>query len=371
MKYIEQSTKEQLDTSYRNFLGKGGYLLDLEFEAAFPISAIEKRKPNLWRYREALPVLHDADIISFEEGFTPLLPISFNNKQAFIKQDHLFPTGSYKDRGAAVLLSHINQLKIDKVVQDSSGNAGCAVAAYAAKAGIACDIYVPADTSAAKLAQMEWYDAQLFKIVGSREDTAAATLEAASKHYYASHCYNPFFLHGTKTFAYEVCEQLGWKAPHAVVLPAGNGTLLLGCYIGFSDLLKAGIIGQMPKLIGVQSINCAPLAAAFAMGESKPAAIDSLPTIAEGIAIAKPVRGEQMINAVRESKGYFISVNETEIINALQEILSKGFYIEPTSAATIAGLKKYLLQSEHEVVVSLFSGHGLKSTEKLLKLRHH
>jgi threonine synthase len=107
------------------------------------------------------------------------------------------------------------------------------------------------------------------------------------------------------------------------------------------------------------------------MGESKPAAIDSLPSVAEGIAIAKPVRGEQMIHAVKESKGSFISVDETEIINALQEIISKGFYIEPTSAATIAGLKKYLLQSENEVVVSLFSGHGLKSTEKLLKLLHH
>jgi threonine synthase len=371
MKFKEQFTQDQLDTDYTYFLGKSGYLLDLEFEAAFPISSIEKRKPNLWRYREALPIVHDTDIISFEEGFTPLLPLSFNNKQAFIKQDHIFPTGSYKDRGASVLLSHIKHLKIDKVVQDSSGNAGCAVAAYAAKAGIACDIYVPADTSAAKLAQMEWYGAQLFKIAGTREETAAAAFDAASKHYYASHCYNPFFLHGTKTFAYEVCEQLGWKAPHAVVLPAGNGTLLLGCYIGFSDLLKAGIIGQMPKLIGVQSINCAPLAAAFAIGENKPTEVDALPSLAEGIAIAKPVRGEQMIHAVKESKGSFISVNETEIINTLQEIISKGFYIEPTSAATIAGLKKYLLQSENEVVVSLFSGHGLKSTEKLLKLLQH
>ncbi|MFN5545376.1 MAG: threonine synthase [Bacteroidota bacterium] len=368
MKFKEQVTHEHLDATYTNYVGMNGNLLDLEFEASFPISAIEKRKPNLWRYREALPVLHDEDIVSFDEGFTPLIEVRLSNKKALIKQEQLFATGSYKDRGATVMMSHVNHLKIKKVVQDSSGNAGCAVAAYAARAGIACDIYVPADTSAAKLVQMKWYGAQLFKIAGTREDTAAAALDAALKHYYASHCYNPFFLHGTKTFAYEVCEQLGWKAPNAVVLPAGNGTLLLGCYIGFHDLLKAGIIHQMPKLIAVQSANCAPLAKAFERKQTQPATVTSMHTLAEGIAIAAPVRGAQMLSVVNESKGHFITVTEAEIIDALREVLGQGFYIEPTSAATIAGLKKYLLHSENETVVSLFSGHGLKSTEKLLKL---
>ncbi len=369
MNFKEQVTHEQLDAAYANYVGRNGYLLDLEFEAGFPISAIEKRKPNLWRYREALPVLYDADIVSFDEGFTPLLEVSFSNKKALIKQEQLFATGSYKDRGATVMMSHVNHLKIKKVVQDSSGNAGCAVAAYAARAGIACDIYVPEDTAEAKLAQMEWNGAKIIKIKGSREATAAAALKAASLHYYASHCYHPFFMHGTKTFAYEVCEQLGWKAPDALVLPAGNGTLLLGCHIGFHDLLKAGIIHQMPKLVAVQSANCAPLAKAFELKQTQPAAVTSLHTLAEGIAIAAPVRGAQMLSAVNESKGQFITVTEDEIIDALREMLGQGFYIEPTSAATIAGLKKYLLRSENETVVSLFSGHGLKSTEKLLKLR--
>ncbi len=333
---------------------------NLEFEARFPVERIMQRKPNLWRYREALPVSDDAHIISFEEGFTPLLPLSFGGKTVWIKQEQLFPSGSYKDRGATVLMSHANSLGIKHVVQDSSGNAGCAIAAYAAKAEIACDIFVPADTSPAKLKQIAAYGAKINLIKGSREDTTEVALQAAQHTYYASHCYNPFFLHGTKTFAYEVCEQLGWKAPDAVVLPAGNGTLLLGCEIGFTDLLKAKIISKMPKLIAVQSENCAPLANAFQKNLDDIELISTLPTIAEGIAIARPVRAKQMLAAVRNSKGFFITVSEDEIKNAWKFCNKQGYYIEPTSAATIAGLEKYLVQTNDEFVVSLFSGHGLK-----------
>ena len=120
----------------------------------FELNKIISRKPNLWRYREALPIADDASIISFDEGFTPLLPMEFNGRTAWIKQDHLFPSGSYKDRGASVLISKIKELGIKSVVEDSSGNAGCAVAAYCAKAGIACEIYVPASNSQGKLAQI-------------------------------------------------------------------------------------------------------------------------------------------------------------------------------------------------------------------------
>jgi threonine synthase len=239
---------------------------------------------------------------------------------------------------------------------------------YAAMANIACDIFVPADTSDAKLAQMQLYRAQLHKIYGSREDTAEAALKAAEKHYYASHCWNPFFFQGTKTFAYEVCEQLDWQAPDAVVLPVGNGTLLIGCFIGFTELMQAGIISHMPKLIAVQSKNCAPLFEAFHRKEVDIHDIQTLLTLAEGIAIAKPVRARQMLDMVRKTQGNFIAVDEDEIIDALKLCGKMGFYIEPTSAATIAGLRTYLKQNEEERVVSLFSGHGLKSTEKILKI---
>jgi threonine synthase len=257
------------------------------------------------------------------------------------------------------------------VVEDSSGNAGCAIAAYCAKAGIACDIYVPADTSPAKLAQIEIYNAMLHKIPGSREDTATAVLAAAQKHYYASHSWNPFFFQGTKTFAYEICEQLNWQAPDYVILPVGNGTLLLGASIGFNELKKAGVIQQLPRLIGVQSDGCAPLVKAFAERVYPAPWIDKKDTLAEGIAIAHPVRGEQILSAVRESEGKFVSVSDDEIGRMVVWAGRQGFYIEPTAGAAIAGMVKMINEiPENKTIVSVFTGHGLKAGEKILKLLH-
>lgn len=345
-----------------------GSYLDIDFAAAFPLSKINARKPNLWRYREAIPVKNDASIVSFDEGFTPLLEIEITGKSILVKQDHLFPTASYKDRGASVLISKIRELGIREVVEDSSGNAGCAIAAYCARADIKCHIYVPTNTAAAKIAQIQLYGATLHKVPGSREDTACAVLKAAVKTYYASHSWNPFFFQGTKTYAYEVCEQLGWQAPNTVILPVGNGTLLLGTAIGFNDLLKAKVIKSLPKLIGVQSMNCAPLYQAFRQNLKEVPKITKKDTLAEGISIADPIRGMQIVAAVRESRGDFITVSDAETKDVLKSMAKKGYYIEPTSAATIAGARKYLAKSKDELVVSVFTGHGLKSTEKMLKI---
>ncbi|MCP4155342.1 MAG: pyridoxal-phosphate dependent enzyme, partial [bacterium] len=206
----------------------------------------------MWRYKEAIPVSNESTVVSFEEGFTPLLEMDIENRTVLVKQEQLFASGSYKDRGASVLISKIKEMGIGEVVEDSSGNAGASVAAYCAAAGIQCTIFAPEETSPGKLAQIEAYGAVLNKIPGSREETANAVLKAAETTYYASHSWNPYFFHGTKTFAFEVCEQLGWKAPGTVILPVGNGTLLLGAYIGFNELVNAGIIGKMPVIIGVQ-----------------------------------------------------------------------------------------------------------------------
>jgi threonine synthase len=346
-----------------------GGLLDLEFQPSFPIDKIRSRKPTLWRYREAIPLEEDSHIVSFDEGFTPLLPVEIAGRPVWIKQDHLFPTGSYKDRGASVLVSKARELGVATVVEDSSGNAGCAVAAYCAKAQISCAIFVPADTSPAKLAQIELYGASLHRVPGSREDTARAVLRAAESHYYASHSWNPFFFHGTKTFAFEICEQLGWQTPDAVILPVGNGTLLLGAHIGFRELREAGLAARTPKIIGVQSAFCAPLSRAFRRGMKTVPPIHKQDTLAEGIAIAEPIRGPQILEAVELSRGEFIEVEEGEVKKALIGLARKGFYVEPTAAATVAAIPKYLGHSpENEVIVSVLTGHGLKSTEKILKI---
>ena len=346
-----------------------GSVLDIDFQPAFDPMRIKRGKPNMWRYREAIPLKDKDFIISFDEGFTPLTEVIIDDKAILIKQDQLFPTGSYKDRGASVLISKVKELGIKEVVEDSSGNAGAAIAAYCAHAGIKCHIFVPENTSAGKLAQIQLYGAELHKKPGSRKDTAQAALLAAEKVYYASHAWNPFFFQGTKTFAYEVSEQLGWRSPDTVILPAGNGTLLLGAYIGFREMLQAGIIDRLPGIIGVQAENCAPLYHAYRENRVDAPSAETKATLAEGIAIASPIRGHQIIDAVMQTGGDFITVSDDEIRKALVEICSRGYYIEPTSAATIAGIKKYLPRSSHEeILVSVFTGHGLKATDKMLKL---
>lgn len=345
-----------------------GGLLNIIHEGLFDPKEIVASDVSLWRYRERLAIPETA-IVTFGEGFTPLLPVSIGGREVLVKQEHLFQTGSYKDRGATTLISQAKALGVTRVVEDSSGNAGCAIAAYCAKAGISSDIYVPADTSPAKITQIIRYGAKIHAIPGSREDTAAAVMAAAQVDYYASHSWNPFFFEGTKTFSYEVWEQMNGHEPAAVVLPAGNGTILLGAYLGFQDLLASGLIRQMPRMIGVQASACNPLAQALNLNSDEPVAIAKQDTIAEGIAIAAPIRGKQIIEAVRKTGGFFISVSEQEIVESLDEMCRAGYYIEPTSAATIAGVKR-IVQSNlvQGTIVSLFTGHGLKANDKMMKI---
>jgi threonine synthase len=342
-------------------------LLTLDFHARFPIDRIQKRKSTMWRYREALPIEHDKHIISFDEGFTPLVKEQFLGKKVLLKQDHLFPSGSYKDRGASVLVSKIKELGVKKVVEDSSGNAGAAIAAYCAKANIACDIYVSEKTFAGKLLQIERYGAALHKSPGSREDAAKAALQQAQISYYASHYWNPYFFHGTKTCIFEIVEQLGWNVPDAIILPVGNGTLLLGTYIGLKELQREKIIDTLPKIIGVQAENCSPLAQIWKKQHQIKNPFISKETIAEGIAIAHPVRAAEILNAIQETNGAIITTGEYEITEALYSTFHKGYYIEPTSAVAIAGFKKYPMKQD-EVVVLPLTGHGLKASEMFMKI---
>ncbi|MGB9721437.1 MAG: threonine synthase [bacterium] len=344
-----------------------GGLLDVNGRAALPIKKVKERKPSMWRYREMIPIKDEKNIVSFNEGFTPLIEIPVNSEKIYFKMDFLFPTGSFKDRGASVLVSKIKELGIKKVLIDSSGNAGSAVSAYCAKAGIECLVLVPEHTSEEKMTQIKSYGAKLFVVQGNRDETAFVALKLAQKMYYASHYYNPFFFQGTKTFAFEITEQLEWRVPDTLILPVGNGTLLLGAYIGFRELYEQKIINEMPKLVGVQSNNCAPLFLMLKKNINTLPKITARQTIAEGIAVGKPTRANQIISAIRKTKGFIITVSDSEIKNAHKEMRLSGLYIEPTSAAVVAGIKKYLkLHHKHkkELIVSTFTGSGLKSHKK-------
>lgn len=342
-----------------------GAYFDLAFTPHFPRDRILDRAPGMWRYREALPFpLHEVPV-SFDEGFTPMPRVPIHGHEVYLKQEQLFPSGSYKDRGASMLISHARRIGITHCVEDSSGNAGSAIAAYCARAGISCEIYVPEDTSPSKLAQIRSYGAQLKPVPGNREATAEAVMAAAETSFYASHVWNPYFFHGTKTFAFEVWEQLGFTVPDALILPAGNGTLLIGTAIGFEELYRAGEVPAVPRLYGVQAALCAPLART-----ATPAPNGD--TVAEGIAIARPARGAQILDKIEHSGGGIVTVTEEQISHTLGHLCRQGFFIEPTSAATLAAVPEVLSRPEfankQPVVVSLCSGHGLKAAEKVEKL---
>lgn len=343
-----------------------GGLYDLRLKAIFPREAIRNRPQSLWRYREALPLPPGGEVVTLGEPVTPLHPWPAL-PGSHLKLEFLLPTGSFKDRGACVMLSHMKRLGVQAGVEDSSGNAAASVAAYAARAGIACRIFVPASASSGKLAQIATYGAEVVPVPGSREDVAAAARQEAEHRYYASHVFNPYFFQGTKTFAFEVWEQLGFRAPDQVILPVGHGTLYLGAYIGFRDLLEAGEIPRLPRLIGIQAEPCSPLAAAW---NGRPDAEPGT-TIAEGIRIATPDRAEAILEACRQSDGDLLTVSEAEIVSALFTLGRAGLYVEPTAAVAPAGALKLAvagrLPAGGTTVIPL-TGSGLKAGSTIAEL---
>ena len=348
--------------------GEDEELLDLgPYHVEFPMEKIKSRPASLWRYLEALP-FDPSDkcwqSITMGEGFTPLVELDSAHPNILAKVEFAMPTLSFKDRGAAVLVSKAKSLGATHLVQDSSGNAGTSIAAYAARAGLRCTILVPESTSPKKIKQIGGFGAELKVIPGTREATAAAAKEIACRDdvFYASHVYNPFFYQGTKTYAFEIWEQLG-KAPDTLVLPAGNGTLVLGCFYGFGELLAARLIERLPRFVAVQTAQCDPLTQAFTKGTSSVDAVSNSGTAAEGIAIAAPARGSQILNAVRATNGVVVSVSEETIEPSRRYLASRGFDVEPTSAVNWSVLKQHShLFSEDETIVIPLCGAGLKAS---------
>jgi threonine synthase len=328
---------------------------------------IDRRRRSLWRYAAALP-LEITDPVTMGEGCTPLLERRWDGARALFKLEWFAPTGSFKDRGASVMISLLRQQGVKKLLEDSSGNGGAAIAAYAAAAGLKAKILVPAYTQPAKTIQMRAYGAEVELIPGTRQDTADEAIRQADGIFYASHNWQAFFLQGTKTLAYELWEDLGFKAPDNILIPTGAGSNILGCDIGFEELLRRGEIARLPKLFAVQPANCAPLHASFAAGADDFIAIEARPTIAEGTAIAKPVRTREVLAALRRSGGGTVAVTEDEIVSALMKLATSGLYAEPTSASAAAALSNLLAQGRiepGETTVVVLTGSGLKATQRI------
>ncbi|WP_262387280.1 pyridoxal-phosphate dependent enzyme [Streptomyces sp. TRM49041] len=329
---------------------------DLDFTAA-PVrpGALRDRVNSLWRYEEALPL--SEPYASLGEGRTPLVGLT---GEVSAKLDYLMPTLSFKDRGAVLLAELARRLGPDRVVADSSGNAGTAVAAYCARAGLDCTVYVPEATSSKKLEQIRAHGARLNVVPGGREAAARAACVAADEPgtFYASHVFNPYFLHGTKTYVYELWEDLGGRLPETLAVPVGNGTLLLGAALATAELHTAGLIDRRPALLAVQARPVAPLATAFAAGADDATPAAAAPTSAEGIAIPNPPRARQILRAVRESGGTFRTVTDPQIRDAQLDLARRGLYVEPTGVACWAAVRA---EPPQGAVVVPLCGSGTKT----------
>ncbi len=342
---------------------KCGSYLDLDYKPLLDRNQLSEEK-TMWRYSQVLPLDYPGSAISFNEGYTPLVPLEFWGLPIHGKLDFIMPTGSFKDRGAAVMISKCNELGIKDIVEDSSGNSAAAVAAYCAKAKIKADIFMPAGNSIGKTIQVRAYGATLHLIEGNRSDCSNAAMEEAQKSYYAAHAWNPYFLHGTKTVIYEILEQMNWQAPDYLFAPVGSGSQILGIYIGLREMKMAGIIDRFPKLVAVQSERCSPLKD-YIEGKQTSVPSDN-PSIAEGIAIQKPVRLKQIVEAVIKTGGDFVTVDDATIIEALKASALQGIYIEPSSASAVAALKQYIGKTRQgQRIVIVLTGTGLKASTKI------
>jgi threonine synthase len=287
------------------------------------------------------------------------------------KLEFMMPTGSFKDRGMTVMVSYLKSRGIDHVLEDSSGNAGASLSAYAAAAGMRCRILVPETASYPKIAQIAACGADVVTVPGTRQDVADAALRMSHEIFYASHNWQPFFIEGTKTLAYELWEALDFRAPDNVVTPLGYGSNVLGLERGFDELLRNGEIKKRPRIFGVQAANCAPCHAAWRAGGDSPVPVEITPTVAEGIASSQPTRLREVLHAVRASDGAIAAVSEAEIIAALAGLARVGLYVEPTSAAAAAGLTQLLASGairHGEETVVVLTGSGLKSSERIGQL---
>ncbi|CAM2911027.1 pyridoxal-phosphate dependent enzyme [Saccharomonospora xinjiangensis] len=288
-----------------------------------------------------------------------------------VKVESCNPTASFKDRGTSVVISTLRAQGIHAVLEDSSGNGGSSFAAYCAAAGMDAQILVPETTSSSKILQSRVHGASVNLIPGTRQDTADEALRRSAERFYASHNWHPQFIEGTKLIAYEMWEDLGFTTPTAIVIPAGAGSLVLGCAIGFSELCRAGEITHLPRLLVAQPAHCSPLVHAFTSGVDAVELAEWRRTIAEGTSIARPVRDREVLRAIRDSGGAMTAVPEEKLRPATLELAKTGLYTEPTSAQVVPAVEQFARNgqlSRDDTIVAVLTGSGLKASTAMTQL---
>lgn len=361
---------------------KCGDLLDViyEYSELVNLDIIElwsKRLFSVWRYRELLPAFSN-NPVTLNEGGTGLHPcdrlgVLLNCPSMYVKNEGENPTGSFKDRGMTVGVTRAKELGSKVVICASTGNTSASLAAYAAKAGLHCIVLVPAGKIASgKLVQAIVHGAHVIQVKGNFDYALRVVRKLCSIYpLYLLNSVNPYRLEGQRTIAYEVYEQLGYKVPDVVVVPVGNAGNISAIWKGFKELMHLGLSDSAPRMIGVQAEGAAPLAKTLQENSSELVRVPNPETVATAIRIGAPVNWKKALRAVRESRGTIITVPDDEILRAQRLLAStEGLFVEPASAASIAGLAQAIGQGlidKGEVVVCVATGHGLKDSEVVLK----
>src|SRR5262245_29383299 len=333
------------------------------------------RRPDLWRYREVLPVVSDENIVSLGEGWTPLLHTvrlgdRLGMKQLYIKDESQNPTQSFKARGMAAAVSMARELGARKLAAPSAGNAGGALAAYAAPAGLECYIFMPRDTPRANIVECEQTGAHVTLMDGLITDCGAeiARRKEAEGWFDVSTLKEPYRVEGKKTLGYELAEQLNWTLPDVIVYPTGGGTGLVGMWKAFDEMEQMGWIdSRRPRMVTVQASGCAPIVRAFESGERFAAEFPNAATVASGLRVPKAIGDFLILDALRESGGTADAVTDQELIGATREIGAvEGVFCAPEGAACLPALKKLIdagAVKQGDRVVLFNTGSGVKYME--------
>ena len=328
----------------------------------FAPSLVAGREKDLWRYREVLPVLEPASVTSLGEGFTPLLTLKDGT---LMKDDGQIPTGTFKARGMAVAVSKAKELGLKKLVVPSAGNAGAALACYAARAGISAKVFIPRETPELIVRECAIYGAEVILVEGNISDAGAKMREDMGGYFDMSTLKEPYRLEGKKTMGYEIAEQTGFQLPEAILYPTGGGTGLIGMWKAFGEMEELGWIGhERPRMFSVQSEACAPVVNAFTSGadNTDPGFPDGS-TMATGLRVPRPFAGKQILSVLRDSKGGAMGIPEKEIVEAVRSLAKEGVFACPEGGATRAGYRRLLEEGSidrSEKVLLYNTGTGLK-----------
>lgn len=318
-------------------------------------SKFRKAKPSHWKYWMFYPIPR-REVVTMGEGGTPLVNDK-NREEWLFKFEGENPTGSFKDRGSTVEITHAKHLGIKKVACASTGNMGASVSAYAARAGIKATIYVPKGATLIKEKQIRCYGARLIEVRGDYTDALKKTQELwTRKKVYLTGDYL-YRQEGQKSVIMEALDQMK-NTPRYVVLPIGMGNLCYATYKGLKEMKEVGLISRMPKLVAVQSYHCSTVVEAFNSGGKIPV-VKNPETIASAICCGKPNYGEEALFALKETKGKGVVVTDEEMRQAKDELAGQGLYAEASGAASYAGAKKLKLRGKTLMIIT---GHGLKDS---------